>query len=137
MAEPLTLEVLTPHRRVLSCTTAWVTVPGTVGELGILPQHVPLVTTMDTGILQYEENGQAKRAAVHYGYAQVQGRHVTVLALMVEVGVHIDRRRAQNAERRAREQLNALMSEQADARSRLDKAQAKLQRAMVRMQASQ
>ncbi len=137
MAEQLQLEVLTPHRRVLSCTTPWVTIPGSVGELGILPQHVPLMTTVDTGILQYEENGQPRRAAVHYGYAQVQGHHVTVLALMVEVGVHIDRRRAENAERRARDQLSALMSEQSDARSRLDKHEAKLRRAMVRLQASQ
>jgi F-type H+-transporting ATPase subunit epsilon len=108
-----------------------------LGELGILPEHIPLVTTVDSGILQYEENGQRKRAAVHYGYAQVQGDHVTVLSEMVELGGQIDRQRAQNAEQRAREKLRELIAAQAEERNRLDKYEAKLKRALVRQQAAQ
>ncbi|HEX9841438.1 MAG TPA: ATP synthase F1 subunit epsilon [bacterium] len=133
----LTLEVLTPRQRVLSLETSWLTLPGMLGELGILPEHIPLVTTVDSGILQYEENGQRKRAAVHYGYAQVQGDHVTVLSEMVELGGQIDRQRAQNAEQRAREKLRELIAAQAEERNRLDKYEAKLKRALVRQQAAQ
>jgi F-type H+-transporting ATPase subunit epsilon len=133
----LTLEVLTPRQRVLSLETSWLTLPGMLGELGILPEHIPLVTTVDSGILQYEENGQRKRAAVHYGYAQVQGDHVTVLSEMVELGGQIDRQRAQNAEQRARQKLRELIAAQAEERNRLDKYEAKLKRALVRQQAAQ
>ena len=133
----LTLEVLTPRQRVLAIETPWVTLPGTLGELGILPEHIPLVTTVDSGILQYEQNGQRKRAAVHYGYAQVQGDHVTLLSEMVELGEDIDRQRAHSAEQRAREKLRDLIANQAEERNRLDKYEAKLKRALVRQQAAQ
>jgi F-type H+-transporting ATPase subunit epsilon len=136
MAELLHLEVLTPHKRVISLDTPFVIVPGTEGELGILPQHVPLVTTVDTGILQYEENGQRRRAAVHYGYAQVQGDRVTVLSEMVELGVDIDRRRAQSAEQRARDSLRGTIAPQSAERDREKKYESKLRRSMVRQQAS-
>jgi len=136
MADRLTLEVLTPQSQVLTVETPWVTIPGAMGELGVLPEHVPLVTTIDSGILQYEENGQRQRAAVHYGYAQVRGNHVLLLAEMVEFGVHIDRRRAENAERRAREELHGETSEQSETRERAGKYEAKLKRALVRQQAS-
>ena len=136
MADQLTLEILTPRKRVLTVETPWVTVPGSQGELGILPEHVPLVTTVDTGILQYEEEGRRKKVAVHYGYAQVQGDRVVVLSEMVEQGVDIDRRRAENAEQRARDALRKAQEPQGEERARLDKHEAKLRRALVRMQAS-
>ncbi|HKI98643.1 MAG TPA: F0F1 ATP synthase subunit epsilon [bacterium] len=137
MADLLTLEVLTPQKRVLSLETPWVTLPGTMGEMGVLPEHIPLVTTVDTGILQYEQDGQRKRAAVHYGYAQVQGDRVTVLSEMVELAEQIDRDRAQTAEQRAREKLRELIAQQEDERARLDKYEAKLKRAMVRQRAAE
>lgn len=136
MADKLTLEVITPKQRVLSIETPWVTLPGILGELGILPEHVPLVTTIDTGLLQYEEDGHRKKAAVHYGYAQVQGNAVTILSEMVELGIHIDRRRADNAEQRARESLRRAMEPQDEERDRMNKYEAKLKRALVRRQAS-
>jgi F-type H+-transporting ATPase subunit epsilon len=132
----LTLEVLTPRKRVVSLETPFVTLPGTVGELGVLPEHVPLVTTVESGILQYEEGGQRKRMAVHYGYAQVRGDHVMVLVEMAELGVNIDRRRAENSEQRARETLRRHVGPQSDERSRLDKYEAKIRRSLVRQQAA-
>lgn len=137
MAEPLTLEILTPRNRVVSVETPWVTVPGTMGELGILPEHVPLVTTVESGVLQFEENGQRRKAAVHYGYAQVQGSRVTVLSEMVEVSADIDLERARRAETNARERLRELIAQQTEERNRLDKYEAKLKRALVRQQAAQ
>ena len=132
----LTLEILTPRSRVLSADTPWVTLPGTMGELGVLPEHVPLVTTVDSGVLQYEENGQRRKAAVHYGYAQVQGSTVTVLSEMVELADDIDEERARNAEQRAREELRALIAKQNEEKARLDKYEAKLRRALIRQQAA-
>jgi F-type H+-transporting ATPase subunit epsilon len=137
MAAQLTLEVLTPQRRVLTVETPWVTVPGTLGELGILPEHIPLVTTVDSGVLQYEQDGQRRRAAVHYGYAQVQGDRVTVLSEMVELSDQIDLGRARDAEQRARDKLRELIADQQAERDRLDKYEAKLKRAMARQRAAE
>ncbi len=79
MADTLKLELVTPQRRILEVETPWVTLPGASGELGILPDHVPLLTTIGTGILRWSQGGEERRAAVHYGYAQVVGNRVTVL----------------------------------------------------------
>ena len=133
MAESLTLEVLTPHRRVLSIETPYVTLPGSEGELGILPQHVPLVTTLGTGILSYEEDGQPKQAAVHYGYGQVSADKVTLLAQVAELASEIDPERARRAEQNAREKLaRAASGEEEEEESSFSKFEAKLKRSMVR-----
>ena len=132
MADLLTLEILTPQKRVLTAETPFVTVPGTMGELGILPEHIPLVTTVESGILSYEEDGQRKRAAVHYGYAQVEGDKVTVLSKMVEQDGEIDTERARDAEKRAREKLAELIAAQNEEMHNMNKYEAKLRRALVR-----
>ena len=137
MAAPLTLELLTPRNRVLSVQTPWVTVPGSQGELGILPEHIPLVTTIESGILQFEQDGKRRKAAVHYGYAQVDGDRVTVLSEMVELSDQIDLERARRAEEKARDQLRQLITAQNAERARLDKYEAKLRRAMTRQQTGQ
>ena len=134
MAGMLKLELLTPRQRVLSVETPWVTIPGSLGELGILPEHVPLVTTVDSGILAFEVEGRRRRAAIHYGYAQVHGDTVTVLAEMVERSEKVDLNRAQIAERRARETLKELLARQSEEHERMQKYEAKLRRSMVRQQ---
>lgn len=137
MANLLTLEVFTPRGPVLAVETPYAILPGSEGELGILPGHIPLVTTLGSGVLKYEEAGAAKRAAVHYGYIRVQGDRVTVLAQMAELGVRIDRRRAENAEQRARETLRRTSAPQEEERARQDKYEAKLRRSLIRQQAAE
>ena len=132
MAEQLQLEIVTPSQMVLETSAEWVTVPGSEGELGILPEHVPLVTSLDSGILQFSSDGAVKRVAVHYGYAQVEGTTVTVLAQMAEDAEAIDLGRAQQAERRAREKLAEISSAQNEEENRMEKFEAKLKRAIVR-----
>lgn len=132
MAAPLQLEIVTPGQMVLETSAEWVTVPGSEGELGILPEHVPLVTALDSGLLQFSAEGAVKRVAVHYGYAQIQGTTVTVLAQMAEDAEGIDLERAQQAERRAREKLAELTAAQNEEENRTEKYEAKLKRALVR-----
>lgn len=132
MAEQLTLEVITPNQTLLHTTVDWVTLPGSEGELGILPQHVPLVTNLDSGILRFEAEGRTSLLAVHYGYAQVQGSTVTVLSEMAERAEEIDLSRAKEAEQRARQTLQELIGKQNDEEQRVQKFEAKLKRAIVR-----
>ena len=137
MADQLTLEILTPQKRVLSTETPWVTLPGSEGELGILPQHVPLVTTMGSGVLAYEEDGQRVQAAVHYGYVQVAADRVTLLSQMVEPAGEIDLERARQAEQNARERLRSAASGGKDENGiPVDKIESKLKRALVRQKAA-
>ncbi len=137
MADLLTLEILTPQKRVLSTETPWVTLPGSEGELGILPQHVPLVTAMGSGVLAYEEDGQRKQAAVHYGYVQVAADRVTLLSQMLEPAEEIDLERARQAEQKAREQLRSAAAGGKDENGiPFEKIESKLKRALVRQKAA-
>lgn len=132
MADQLTLELVTPQRRLFEIETPWVTLPGAAGELGILPDHVPLLTTIGTGVLRWHDGEQECRAAVHYGYAQVAGNRVTVLTEMAERREEIDAGRARSAEERARKELRELADDKAE-EGRIDKYEAKLNRAVVRL----
>ncbi|MBI3993748.1 MAG: F0F1 ATP synthase subunit epsilon [Candidatus Lambdaproteobacteria bacterium] len=131
MAEQLHLEVITANKQLLETDAEWVTLPGSEGELGVLPEHVPVVTTLDTGLLRYSAAGKETVIAVHYGYAQVASNRVTVLPDMAETGAMIDIPRAKRAEQRAREELQRLQREQ-DEYNRLRIYESKLKRAMVR-----
>ena len=135
----LSLEILTPQRKVLEAQTEWVTLPGSEGEMGILPEHIPLMTTLETGIVTYAWEQGNQSLAVHWGYAQVEKNRVTVLAELAESVEDIDVERARDAEIRAKEELSQINLSADDWESekrRLDKYELKLKRSLVRQQAS-
>jgi F-type H+-transporting ATPase subunit epsilon len=136
MANKLSLEVVTPFRTVLNEDVDSVTLPGIEGELGILPEHVPLLTTLDTGIMSYvNDSGNTQAIAVHWGYAQVDGNNVRVLAELAETADEIDLSRAQEAEKKAKELLQSgdpTASEWEDEESRQKIYENKLSRSVVR-----
>ena len=136
MANKLSLEVVTPFRTVLNEDVDSVTLPGIEGEMGILPEHVPLLTTLDAGIMSYVNSlGKEQAIAVHWGYAQVDGNNVRVLAELAETADEIDLPRAEEAEKKAKELLqsgDSTKSEWEDEESRQKVYENKLQRSIVR-----
>jgi len=132
MADQLHLQIITPQREVLTVDTPFVVLPGTMGELGILPDHIPLVTTLESGVLKYGRDGKEVGVAVHYGYAEVGDNKVVVLAEMAELAEDIDRARAANSEQKARTQLKQLLTEQQLEEYRMKKYESKLKRAAIR-----
>ena len=136
MADKLSLEVVTPFRTVLNEDVDSVTLPGIEGELGILPEHVPLLTKLDTGIMSYlNGSGNTQAIAVHWGYAQVDGNNVRVLAELAETADEIDLPRAQEAEKKAKELLQSgkpNSSEWEDEENRQKIYENKLSRSIVR-----
>ena len=135
----LSLEIVTPQRKVLEAQTEWVTLPGSEGEMGILPEHIPLMTTLETGIVTYAWKQGNQSLAVHWGYAQVEKNRVTVLAELAESVEDIDVERARDAEIRAKEELSQINLSADDWESekrRLDKYELKLKRSLVRQQAA-
>ena len=136
MADKLSLEVVTPFRTVLNEDVDSVTLPGIEGEMGILPEHVPLLTILDAGIMSYvNSNGKIQALAVHWGYAQVDGNNVRVLAELAETAAEIDLPRAQEAEKKAKELLESgkpNSSDWEDEEGRQNMYEKKLQRSLVR-----
>jgi F-type H+-transporting ATPase subunit epsilon len=139
MSNQLNLEVVTPHRTVLVEDVESVTLPGIEGELGILPAHIPLLTTLDTGIMSYSRSGKTQAIAVHWGYAQVEGNNVRVLAELAETATEIDLQRAKEAEKQAKEILvsGTPATDWKAEESRQKKYESKLKRSIVRQTVAQ
>lgn len=130
MAEKLKLEMVTPYKRVLSEEVDEVTAPGSIGELGLLPGHTPLLTNLKIGELSYRKGGQNFHVAVNWGYLEVENDTVTVLVETAEPADQIDLERAKAALGRAEEALKKLTPEDKDFLI----MQAALERALIRIQ---
>jgi len=141
MSDQLNLEVVTPNRTVLVEDVESVTLPGIEGELGILPEHIPLLTTLDTGIMSYKSSsGKTQAIAVHWGYAQVEGNSVRVLAELAETADEIDIERAKDAEKKAKDILISgapTTSSWEEEENRQNKYESKLKRSIVRQKVAQ
>lgn len=101
LPESLTLEVVTPERRVIRSSAVEVQLPGLDGYLGILPGHAPLLTTMGDGELSYREGSTTHYAVVLGGYTEVLSERVIVLAETAERAEEIDAERARKAKQEA------------------------------------
>ena len=129
MADKLNLEIMTPERRVLSEKVDEIVVPGLEGELGILPQHTPLISQLQTGILSYRQGTEKKLVHVSGGFVEVLPDQVAVLSDVAERPEEIDIERARKARERAETRI-ATGGDDIDFR----RAELKLQRAMIRIQ---
>lgn len=106
MAAVLQLEVATPERLLLKEQVLQVEVPGLDGELGILPEHAPLLSELGNGPLVYTlENGGKKCMSICGGYVEVLPDRVRVLATRAEQADEIDAKRAEESLKRANERL--------------------------------
>jgi F-type H+-transporting ATPase subunit epsilon len=105
MAEKLRLEVVTPYGSVLKDEVDEVVLPGSMGELGILPGHTSFVTTLRIGMLSYKKDGVSGYVFVNSGYLEVNDDNVLVLADSAERSEDIDVERAKAAMKRAEENL--------------------------------
>jgi F-type H+-transporting ATPase subunit epsilon len=80
MAERLRLRLYTPVGAVLDAEVDQVTAPGAYGEIGILPKHAALATTLEAGVLAYRQGAKTGRVRISGGFAEVRDDVVTVLA---------------------------------------------------------
>ena len=110
---PLKLEIVTPEKRVLSEQVDSVVLPGSEGELGILPSHVPLVTALNPGELVFNQGGKSQHFAVGTGFVEVTGGRVSVLTDMAASEHDIDEKAVEDALARAQERLAGLKHVQA------------------------
>src|SRR5262252_5941953 len=94
------LDIVSPERLLLSEEVEEVTIPGSEGYLGILPGHLPLLTTIGIGILSYHKKGQKYVLAISGGFAEVLPDRVIVMAETLELPQEIDINRARLAKER-------------------------------------
>ena len=110
-----------------------VTAPASLGSLGILHNHAPLLTTLETGLLNYRKTGQdAFTIALDTGLMEVNNNHVLVLVQAAEKSHEIDLARAEASLARAKERL-AAPGKDID----VPRAEAALKRALNRIKANQ
>src|SRR5512138_1482984 len=101
----LTLDIVTPQRRVLSVTCDEVRAPGVQGGFGIRQDNEPCMTALEPGRLTYVESGREHHYAVGGGFLQVADNKVIVLADTAEASGDIDVERARKAFQEAQEKL--------------------------------
>lgn len=109
MAATLKLEIVTPDSKVYSEDVDMVTLPGVEGEMGIYPQHVPLLTQIAAGEVIARKDGQDHSLAVGDGFVQITGNHVAIMTDMAISAENIDETKAEEARRRAEERLKEKM----------------------------
>jgi F-type H+-transporting ATPase subunit epsilon len=112
MAKTLKLEIVTPDGKAYSEDVEMVTLTGVQGEMGILPQHIPLMTKMVPGELVVRKGGRDLFVAVGGGLVQVTGTRVNILTDMAVAADKIDEARAEEARRRAEARLREKLSDE-------------------------
>jgi F-type H+-transporting ATPase subunit epsilon len=98
----LRLEIVTPEEKIYSEDVDMVTLPGSEGELGVYPRHVPLLTTLKPGELRILRKGRETSMAIGEGFVEIRGDAVSVLTDMALEAEKIDLAAAEKAVARAK-----------------------------------
>jgi len=112
MSDSLKLEIVTPEGTVYSEDVEMVTLPGVVGEMGIYPQHVPLMTQMVPGELIVHKDGKDLFIATGEGLIEVTANRIAVLTDLAIPADRIDEAKAEEARRRAEARLREKLSDE-------------------------
>ncbi len=130
---PLLLEIVTPERLAYRDEVDSVQLPGSEGQLGVLPHHAPLISTLGVGELTVHKDGREESFAIFGGFLQVRPDKVVVMAETADLASEIDLERAQRARRDAEQALASPAREEAD----IAQARASLQRALLRIRVAE
>lgn len=128
----LHVEVVTAERELYNGEADIVDAPGSEGQLGILPEHAPLLALLGAGALQIKLQGSDSVFFVSGGFLEVSNNRVTVLADIAEQAEEINEERAEAARRRAQERL-----QEATSREEQAELQAALLRAIMRLKVAE
>jgi F-type H+-transporting ATPase subunit epsilon len=130
---PVHLEIVTPERLAYEGEVDSVVCPGIEGELGVLPHHAPLLTTLGVGELRIRTGGQEEYFAIAGGFLQVRPDKVVVMAETADLASEIDLEAAEKARKDAERALAEGFHEPAD----LARARAAMERALLRIRVAE
>ena len=128
----ISLDIVTPERRVLAAEAEAVTLPGDLGGFGVLPGHHPMLAALRAGLMTVRRTGRLERFAIGGGFAEVLPGRLSVVVSSCERAQEIDVERARRARGRAEERLR-LRGEAID-RARAERS---LERARARMRVAE
>ena len=113
----LKLEIITPDSKVFEGDVEFVELPGAEGDMGVFPQHEPLVTELKAGELQITVNGKVQVLAIGEGFAEITGTSIAILTDGAVNEKDIDEKVAEEAVKRAEDLLksNTLAGEELEA----------------------
>ena len=128
----LAVDIMSPERLVLQTQADSVVVPAADGELGILPNHAPLLAQLEPGTIRLRRGENVEFFAVSGGFMEVINNHISIFAETAEMAQEIDLERARLAAERAKAKLKA-------AKTDVDLAQAEAarRRAVARLRATE
>jgi F-type H+-transporting ATPase subunit epsilon len=112
MSATIKLEIVTPEAKTFSEDVDMVTLTGIDGEMGILPQHMPLMTQLVPGEILVKKGGDNFLLAVGDGFVQVTGEKISILTDMAIRAENIDEAAAEEARKRAEERLSQKLTEE-------------------------
>jgi F-type H+-transporting ATPase subunit epsilon len=112
MASTLKLEIVTPEGVTYSENVEMVTLPGSEGELGVYPNHVPLMTQVAAGEITARRNGRDEFLAVGDGFVEITGERVAILTDMAIKAENIDEAKVEEARRRAEARLGEKLNDE-------------------------
>lgn len=130
---PIHCDIVSQDRTVFEGDVDIVVLPGTDGEMGILPHHAPLLTTLKYGLIKVRRQGQEDVFTVAGGVAEIQPTIVTILADAAENVAEIDVARAEAARKNAEEALAQVKPEDIDSYMAIEAA---LRRSNLRLDAA-
>ena len=105
MADTLKLEIVTPETIIYSQDVEMVTLPGSEGEAGIYPNHVPLMTRVQAGEIIVNRGGTEEVVAIGEGFAEITGDHIAILTDNAANSADIDEAAAEEAKAKAEQRL--------------------------------
>ena len=135
-AQRITLEVVTPEKAVLSEEVDQVVLPGSEGQVGILPGHLPLLTGLGIGEMVIRNDGGERRFFVDKGFAEVLDDKVSVLTENCEGVSEIDIDHAQEEIGVAEEEIARLEAQaevEGEEEALLERYRDSLKRARTRL----
>ena len=134
MAHTIHVDVVSGEESIVSGEAEFVALPGTEGELGIYPQHTPLITQIRPGAVRIKQAGQADETLVFVqgGFLEVQPHVVTVLADTAIRAHDLDEAKAMEAKQRAEEAIRNRTGKE-----EIAKAEGELSAALAQLQAIQ
>jgi F-type H+-transporting ATPase subunit epsilon len=109
------LEIVTPEAKIFSDDVDMVTLTGSDGEMGILPQHMPLMTQLVAGEIIAQKGGKTIFLAVGDGFVQVTGDRVAILTDMAIEADNIDEAKAEQARQLAEARLSQKVTDEESA----------------------
>lgn len=132
MAKTIQVDIVSAEQEIFSGTAERVIAPGEAGELGILPEHMPLLTRIKPGTVRIQNGAEEEVIYVSGGMMEVQPDRVTVLADTSVRAHDLDEAKAMEAQRMAKEAIASRTGAMEIAKAQAELAEAAAQLAAIR-----